>query len=387
METPYTAFDRTEYDERFTRLRQTIRDAGLAGCILSAPENMYYFSGYDSWVSVNSPQALIFTAGDDEPVLIMRDVDLPLALETTWVGDVRTYNLVTEDYAERVREILADKGVSDGRVALEFASYALPMSLGDALRGAMSTIEFVDSTSLIGGLRHLKSSAEMAYMEEAAGYANLGLAAMCGNAAAGVSEITLAAEIESTMRRAGSDYWAIPMELCSGSRSAGGHATPRNRLIQMGDLIHTEFAGVSARYHATAIQTIACGDPSPRAKELYDIGIASLIAGIEAIKPGVSVGDVEEASLVPLRTHGLEHAAMMRFGYGIGIAYPPIWLEALQIARGFDFTLEVGMAFVLHSCLQLPNENLGVIQGGTWMLEETGLRLLVGAGPCALKIV
>ena len=78
---------------------------------------------------------------------------------------------------------------------------------------------------------------------------------------------------------------------------------------------------------------------------------------------------------------------MMRFGYGIGIAYPPIWLETLQIARGFDFTLEPGMAFVLHSCLELPDKNLGVIQGGTWVLEERGLRLLAGAGPCALKVL
>jgi hypothetical protein len=36
---------------------------------------------------------------------------------------------------------------------------------------------------------------------------------------------------------------------------------------------------------------------------------------------------VEEASLEPLRRVGLEDAAVMRFGYGIGIAYPLIWLE------------------------------------------------------------
>jgi hypothetical protein len=78
---------------------------------------------------------------------------------------------------------------------------------------------------------------------------------------------------------------------------------------------------------------------------------------------------------------------MMKFGYGVGVAYPPIWLETLQIARGFDFTLEPGMAFVLHSCLELPEESLGVIQGGTWVLENEGLRLLAGAGQCALKVL
>lgn len=387
MNPAFPAFDQSELDARLARARRALRESGLDACILSAPENIYYLCGYDSWVSVNSPQSLIFTAGDEAPTLIVRDVDITLATETTRTGDIRTYNLVAESYADRVQGILAEKGVSGGRVAIEFASYAIPMALGDALRHALASLDLVDATGLLGDQRHLKSPAEMAYMEQAAAYANLGLAAMCGNAAVGVSEITLAAEIEGAMRRAGSDFWAIPTELSSGTRTAGGHATPRNRLIEEGDLIHAEFAGVAARYHATAIQTIACGEPSDRARELYNIGIASLTAGIESIRPGVAVGEVEEASLVPLRAHGLEAAAMMRFGYGIGIAYPPIWLETLQIARGFDDTLEPGMAFVLHSCLELPEENLGVIQGGTYVLEETGLRLLAGAGACDLKIV
>ena len=78
---------------------------------------------------------------------------------------------------------------------------------------------------------------------------------------------------------------------------------------------------------------------------------------------------------------------MMRFGYGIGIAYPPIWLESLQIARGFDQTLQPDMVFVLHSCLELPDEGLGVIQGGTYRLSSTGLHKLVGAGDVDLVMV
>ena len=381
----YSAFDRAEFEERFSRARQAIAQAGA--CVMIAPENLYYFAGYESWVSVNSPQALIFTPGSDSPTLLLRDVDLPLALETTWVGDIQTYNLVADDFAGRVHDILKTKGVAGNDVAIELASYALPAALGDALRAALAPAALLDATRLLGDLRHRKSPPELAYMGEAGRYANLGLAAMTESLAPGISEIALAAEIEAAMRRAGSDYWAIPTELASGSRSAGGHAAPRHRLIEGGDLVHAEFAGVAARYHATAIQTVACGTPSPRARELYDIALASLEAGMAAVRPGVPVAQVEEASLVPLRAHGLEDAAMMRFGYGVGIAYPPIWLETLQIARGFDFTLEPGMAFVLHSCLELPDEDLGVIQGGTWLLEESGLRPLAGAGPCPLKVL
>jgi Xaa-Pro dipeptidase len=77
----------------------------------------------------------------------------------------------------------------------------------------------------------------------------------------------------------------------------------------------------------------------------------------------------------------------MRFGYGIGIAYPPIWLEPLQISRGIDQRLEPGMVFVLHAYLQLLEEGLGIIQGGTYALTENGLEMLVGGGDVALEIV
>jgi Xaa-Pro aminopeptidase len=190
--------------------------------------------------------------------------------------------------------------------------------------------------------------------------------------------------VENAVRRSGSDYWAIPVELASGNRSAGCHGTPRNKIIETGDLVHAEFAGVSKRYHATAIQTVGCGKLSSHHTDIYNIALESLNAGIDAIGPGISVADVEEASLQPLVIHGFEDAAMMRFGYGIGIAYPPIWLETLQISRDFDTSLEPGMAFVLHSCLEFPEDNLGVIVGGTYLLEEQGLRMLAGAGSTAL---
>jgi len=56
---------------------------------------------------------------------------------------------------------------------------------------------------------------------------------------------------------------------------------------------------------------------------------------------------------------------MMRFGYGIGIGYPPIWLELLQISWDFNDTIENNMTFVSHAYLQNHENNIGIIQGRT----------------------
>lgn len=383
---PYTAFEADEFRARFTRARAVLSDNDLSACLMMAPEHLYYFGGYDSWVAANAPQALIFTDGSDEPTLILRDVDLSLALESAWVEDIRTYSLVADDFPAMIRAILNEKGIDGGCVGIEMQSFAVPAALGATLSSALHPLEIIDTTYLLGRLRLIKSPAELAYMKRAADFANTGLKVLAKSILPGVTEIELAADLEYAVRRAGSDYPAIPTELSSGNRSAGGHATPQARPVEQGDIIHAEFAGVAARYHATALQTLSCGEPSSRAKELYDLALASLRAGIAACRVGAPVADIEEASLAPLRAHGLESAAMMRFGYGIGIAYPPIWLETLQIARGFDDRLATGMAFVLHSCIELPDENLGVIQGGTYVLGNDGLSMLAGAGDCPLDI-
>lgn len=386
MAREFAAFSKEEHDGRMARARALMREQKFACCIVVAPENLYYLAGYESWVSVNSPQALIFTADEAEPTLILRNVDLSLALETSWVRDIRSYHLHTENFAARVAGILEEKGIADGRVAIELQSYALPYSLGQELAAAMAPIQLVDATVALGDLRLRKSPREMQYIEQAARFTNIGLKAAREALKPGVTEIGLAAAIEGALRHAGSDYWAIPTELASGRRTPGGHAAPREKPIEPGELVHVEFAGVSNRYHTTALQTLALGDPGPRAKELYEIALQSLRAGIAAVKPGVPVAAAEEASLVPLRKHGLEHTAMMRFGYGIGIAYPPIWLETLQISRGFDRRFETGMVFVLHSCIELVEEGIGIVQGGTYLLTDAGLRMLVGAGDAPLVI-
>lgn len=387
MTPTYAAFTPAEHHERLTRAREKLGEAGFEVCISVAPETHYYLAGYDAWVGVNSPQALIFSAaGNDEPTLIVRNVDTRLATETSWVSDLRSYQLFAEDFAGLVAGVAREKGFGGGGVAMELQSYTLNAALFGELVAALSPGEIRDATQLLGNLRIIKSETEMGYVREAASYTNLGLAAAREALVPGASELEIAAAVEAAMRAAGSDYWAIPTELSSGPRTPGGHSTPRKRSLESGDLIHFEFAGVSHRYHTTAVHTMSCGEPDRRAREIYEVTRASLSAGIAKCKRGALVADIEEASLEPVRAAGLEAYANMRFGYGIGLAYPPVWLETLQISRGFDTRLEPGMVFVLHAYLQLDHEDLGVIQGGTWALTEQGLEQLVGGGDVPLEV-
>jgi Xaa-Pro dipeptidase len=202
-----------------------------------------------------------------------------------------------------------------------------------------------------------------------------------------VTERGLAAEVEYALRRSGSDYPSIPTELTSGPRTVFGHGTPGDRVLEAGDLVHVEIGGVEARYNAVGIQTFCLGDPPPAGARLYEVALACLRAGLAAVKPGVEAHAVEAPALALLREAGLGDGFMMRFGYGVGVGYPPTWLDPLEITRTSTQQLVEGTTFVLHACLLDEAASVGVLVGGTYAVGEDGLEQLAGAGAVELTDV
>src|SRR5208282_1873328 len=196
MSPTYAAFPESEHRERLTRARKILRQNGIDCCVSVAPEHLYYLAGYDSWVSVNSPQALIFMADGGDPALIVRDVDRALPRETSWVSDVRSYHLFSDDVPALIASVVREKGLAGGKVAIETQSYALPHALGQAVARALAPATVVDATDLLGATRLIKSAREMDYVRKAASYAQAGLDAARRTLKPGITEIALAAAVE-----------------------------------------------------------------------------------------------------------------------------------------------------------------------------------------------
>ena len=233
----------------------------------------------------------------------------------------------------------------------------------------------------------MKSPFELELLRRAGQHAEAGLRAAREHARPGVSERRLAAEVEYAMRCSGSDYPSIPTELTSGPRTVFGHGTPTDRELEQGDLVHVEIGGVEARYNAVGIQTFCVGDPPAAGGRLYDVALACLRAGLAAVEPGVEARAVEAPALVVLRDAGMGDGFKMRFGYGVGLGYPPTWLDPLEITRTSTQRLVPGSTFVLHACLLDEAAPLGVLVGGTYAVTDDGLEQLAGAGAVELASV
>ena len=149
-------------------------------------------------------------------------------------------------------------------------------------------------------------------------------------------------------------------------------------MLESGDLISMEFPGVYRRYHAATMQTISVGEPSPGSREAYGIALRALRAGCKEIAIGRRVSDAEQGAVESLIADGFDATVRARFGYGVGIAYPPTWLETLDITMESDQVFERNMTFVLHTSSSDPDTGQQVLVGGAYAVTDNGLEVLSG---------
>ena len=160
-EIPYASFTEAEHRGRLARARGLLLEAGIEVCISMAPESLFYYGGYDSWVSVNSPQALVFAVSGGEPSIVLRDTDVLLAQESSWVKDLRVYRLMADDVPGLIAQVAREKGLAGGKVGIETQSYAVTHALGEAIARAVAPAQIIDVTGIMGRPRLIKSRAEL----------------------------------------------------------------------------------------------------------------------------------------------------------------------------------------------------------------------------------
>lgn len=373
MSWDYRAFSKDEHVQRVDRGRALMANAGLAACVCTSPELIYYFTGYDAHTHhVMGSQALILPLEADEPILIIRDGDAPQAEETVTFGRIRTFRFGAVGLAQLIADTLLELGAGDGTVGMDLSGPTTTGAVALALHEATGHTGIRDCWRLLGQLRTVLSETETLYLREAAAYADAGIDAFLSSARVGMSEIELAAEIEHAVRAAGSDYPAVPTWMASGDRQHCQHGMASPRRLAPGDLIHAEFAGVARRYHCVTMASVVLGEPTERMQQLGHAATVAFEAGVGAARLGGRIGDMEQAYHEALVELGIGECGLMRFGTGLSAAYPPVWENQITIQRECNDLLDEGMAFYVHASLQSMADQTGMLLGGSYLMGATG---------------
>jgi Xaa-Pro aminopeptidase len=163
----------------------------------------------------------------------------------------------------------------------------------------------------------------------------------------GVSERSLAFELEMQMRAMGADDKSFEFIVASGERGALPHARPTDRLLQSGELVTFDFGACCAGYNSDETVTVAVGKPDSKLLEIYQVVKEAHDLAIDAVRPGIDCSGldaiarrhIESCGFGDFFRHGLGH------GVGLDIHEKPVVssLSRQQLQEGMIITIEPGI--------------------------------------------
>lgn len=112
-------------------------------------------------------------------------------------------------------------------------------------------------------------------------------------------------------------YHGYPAVICASPNDVIVHGIPGNIVLNEGDIISIDCGAVVEGWHGDAAFTIGVGEIDPEAQRLLDITEASLMAGIKAMKPNNTLGDVGAAVQAVVEAAGFS-VVRDYVGHGIG---------------------------------------------------------------------
>jgi Xaa-Pro dipeptidase len=358
------AFAREEFDRRVAAVQASMALRSLDGLLVHTPENIYYLTGYET--SGYFEYQVLVVPADGEPQLLIRNVerlnvDEYSCLPGAWIWQDGS------DYLAATKAIV-DSSVKGRRIGLEKHSWFVTAAVAEALEDRLSAHRLVDAGRLVEGIRLVKSPAELGYVREAARLAEVAMGAALETAAAGKSELEIAAAAHAAQIRAGSEYPALPHYVSSGYRADIGHAHWTERRLEPGDVLKLEFLGTKRRYHAGLTRTAVVAPAAPDLARDLDTCIAVQDETFAALRPGASVESVVRIAHAALEDAG-RPAFRIRLGYSMGIGFPPIAGEGqtADFRDGDGRLLEAGMVFHMLSVIRI-----GLVVSDTVVITDDG---------------
>lgn len=381
-----------ELAARLEAVRQRMAAADLDALVVADPANIHYLTGYDAW-SFYMPQLLLVTH-DDDPVLALRAMDANGAHRTAQLPSDRILGY-PESWVHQsdrhpfawIVDALRERGlVRAGRVGVEVEAHFLSVRSYLTLQRAAPEWTLVDDRQLVNWVRLVKSAAELERMREAGRVCTAAMLAGFEAIRPGMGQHELAAVVAHAQALGvdgvAGDYPAIVPMLPTGESADTPHMTYSGRVLEVGEAVSFEIAGVSHRYHAPLARTVSIGPPSPQLQRLASVTADGLDLVLDAMRPGATLAEVHGVWQAHLARVGYEKAS--RLGYSIGIGYPPDWGEHTVSVRGDDDTvLEPGMTLHVIAGMWMTgfgcelSESVAVTDAGVELLTHVPRELVV----------
>ena len=226
-------------------------------------------------------------------------------------------------------------------------------------------VEVKDCQKQIADLRKVKTAEEIEAMRRAN---DIGVASMIEGMRAtkpGVSEWELDSLMSFVQRRMGAAGPAYEAIVGAGANALILHYISNHEVCEDGELILVDFAPEVNHFITDITRTWPVnGKFTERQAEIYDCVLAAQEAAIAAVRPGVTIRDVQKAAMDVIEERGMRNLVRHGFFHFVG-------MEVHDVG-GMRGELEAGMAFTIEPGLYEDETSIGIRIEDVVVVTEDG---------------
>ncbi len=339
--------------KRAERLVERLPEIGADAIVVTSLVNVRYLTGYtgSNGVAVVGPSLRLFLTDFRYTEQSAVEVD------STFDRRIATLDLL--------------EGISDalpaGELRLAFEDGHLTVRSHARLRELMpERVELVAAGDPVEELRAVKEPGEIEKIAAAAASADAALQQVMDAGLVGRTEVQVATALERAMRDLGAQRPAFDSIIAAGPHGALPHAQPREVEIGAGELVVVDWGAELDGYCSDCTRTLATGELSESAREVYELVRRAQLAGVEAVRAGVGGREADSAAREVIAEAG--HAE--HFGHGLGHGVGLEVHEAPRLSQRSDSVLQDGNVVTVEPGVYLPGqfgvriEDLAVVTNG-----------------------
>ena len=378
---PERGFAKEEFEQRLIQAQKIMKSYKLDGLLLTSPQNIRYFTGYDSqfWESPTRPWFVVVPSSG-KPIGIVPEIG-ESEFKKTWLDDIKSWPSPRPDDEgiSLVKSTLDDLQKIYGQIGAEFGKeMAIRMPVRDLLKlKEIIKTNIVDASDAIWDMRMIKTNNEIERIKFICSIASDAYNSLPAKLAIGDTERAAVNKLKIDILNRGADN--VPF--MPGISGPGGVSQivcgPSDRILENGDILFIDTGSTFDGYFCDFDRNFAFGSVSSDVERVNEVLWQATEAGIKAAVPGATTLDVFNAMNKIIEHGGAIGNNVGRLGHGLGLQLtePPSHRpeEKTIIKENMVLTIEPGMEYEKDKML-VHEENIVIHKDSAELITKRAPR-------------
>lgn len=312
------------------RLRSAMETEGVDLVILRGNENSKYVSEFfnnGGTLAYRPFTVFFFRDPESAPAFIVPAVDLHLAMDSTWIEDVRAYAMAEfftdidthfyADFFKAAKAVLEDRRVQNLVVGTEGES--LPAGFKTRLDSLLEGNKLVDVSAMLELVRMVKTPEEIRRLKRATDITVDAHAAFRAAIRVGATDDDLFRAATTTMIDQGADGIKFINVGCGPKTSYAAHAPfTVGHTMGIGDFVKVDMGALYRGYGGDFVRSYFVGEASERHQEIWNrLNEVQMELGM-SLRPGMTGGEIFDKGYAMISKY-LPNFPREFVGHGLGL--------------------------------------------------------------------